>query len=303
MPAVFGANTGDDFKTDSTLSWSTVQAHLVFGWFYPTTLTAGKGYWGCTSASTHAEVAPATDEMRFVFQRATTDAVWDSSDADITVDNWWWIGMFTRTSGTVWMLPPYVWIGTPTTPPVLKTVASSTAGSGAASNSATALGFGNTGPSDANAFEGDIGHVGQIHHYNETDPLVNIFQVPSISSSALTAAEELFIYQRFVVPIWQGDIGRFQSGKMRQNIQDSAVSPCHLGDFVTLDAGGAVVDVRNFAPRRADGNPVGNGTLSGATNSTTNLKSPRTVLNPASIGHTASRSGSRMGARRSVWVR
>lgn len=305
MPAVFGAGVGDDFKPGDATSWSSGVATFVFGWFYPTTLTAGRGYWGCTSGTTHARVATATDEIDFVFNRTTTDAVWSSTDADITVNNWWHISAFFRSSGSAWMLPPNVWIGTPTSPPVAKTVTSSTAGSGSTSSSATALGFGNTGPSDSNAFEGDIGHVGQMHHFNESTPTLNFFLVDGVSSSALTTEETEHIYRTYVIPTWQGDIGRYQSGLMHNAPVTTSSSPCHLGTFTTLDAGGSVVDIRNLSSRAGSNPdlPPSNGTLSGATNSTTNLKSPRTVISPATIGRTASRCGSRMGARRVVWVR
>lgn len=304
MPAVFGANTGDDFKPGDAITLAAGGAQLVFGWFYPTTLTAGKGYWGHTSATHNAAVDAATDEIAFTFARTTTDALWSSTDADITVNNWWFIAMFCRGTGAAWMLPPALWVGTPTLPPTARTVTQTVAGSGTVQASGTALGFGNTGPSDANAFEGDIGHVGQIHVFNESDPLANVFQLNNVSSSALTTEESDFIYRTFVVPTWFGDIGTLQSGRMRQTFP-SATSSNQLATFSTLDAGGSVVDVRNLSSRAGSTPtlPASNGTLSGGTNSTTQISSPRRVLNPAAINCTASRCGSRMGARRAVWIR
>jgi hypothetical protein len=302
VPAVFGANTGDDFKPGNAMPWPTACAMFVFGWFYPTTLTAARGYWGCTAATTHAEVAAATDEISFVFNRVTTDAVYDTTDADITVNNWWFICMFSRGTGAAWMLPPNVWIGTPTEPPTARTLTASTVGAGSYSGSGTDLGFGNTGPSDANAFQGDIGHVGQFHQFNESDPLLNVFGLNGVSSSALTTSESDYIYREFVVPTWFGDIGRYQTGLMRSTFPSSS-SPAQLGTFATLDAGGSTVDLRNHSSRAGSTPelPPSGGTLSGATNSTTNIKSPRTVMNPAGIGRTAYRS--RTGGRRTVWVR
>lgn len=204
MAYTFGGATSDDV-TDGSLS-SNIGASLthvlVTGWFYPTTLTAGRGLW---SASTviGAEVAAATNEIVLRTDN-TTDGQWTTTGAGLTVDQWTFLAFLNSCNNSGPAAAWRVWSGTVEAPPVECSVAQDTApvGNFAGSNNFT---IGNKGTGTV-AFQGDIESVivGQHTSSFTVDKTQNV--LPIETAGTITQAEADMIYQRLVWPIWNGEI-------------------------------------------------------------------------------------------------
>lgn len=195
MAYTFGALNTDDVSIASHLN-SNGGGHCVFGWWYPTTLTAGNIYWGASSL-TKIAVGPTTSELRIHIDRATTDAVWDSSGAGIAVNNWYFIA--TVRSSNAGDQNMRLWIGTEANHPLEVSISASTAGAGAETASSTAS-VGNASTSATTAFIGDIEQVLDMRWANSVAaPLAN--ETPA----TITQAESDYFYQTCVVPYWLGD--------------------------------------------------------------------------------------------------
>lgn len=98
---------------------------FISGWWRPTTLTAGLRYF--SFGNTYLEVAPTVSQLRFNIDRATTDGVYTTTDAFISVNEWYFIvvGMFVNAT----TFGASVFLGDRNTPPLVLTVSTS-AGTG-----------------------------------------------------------------------------------------------------------------------------------------------------------------------------
>lgn len=202
MAYTFGGATTDDANTSLNLSWgSASRPFLITGWWYPTTLTAGRLYFG--SGGTHGmSVGPTTSELRLIMDRVTTDGVWDTTSAGIAIDTWRfiaWLGY--STSGDA---SHTVWIGTVETPPAEVSLTNSTAVSGGASGSSP-FAIGNQGVTGSLSFQGDIESVFFFNSSNTTSP-AGSQQFNFRSSGDATHAEtKEYTYARWVLPLWLGN--------------------------------------------------------------------------------------------------
>lgn len=197
MSYTFGGATGDDISSAST--GGTIVANntvnLVTGWWYPTTLTATKGYWAA-DAATGMRVDSTTSELSLASNR-TTDAVWTSSGAGIVINQWHFIALLlTTASGT----PAYrLWISNDGNLPTERTVSVTTAGSGTGTGSTTRC-IGNQSSAAGAAFQGDIGQVVYI-----SSNVVSAV-LPLAVLGTITQPEADRIFNTVVLPIFLGDI-------------------------------------------------------------------------------------------------
>lgn len=173
-------------------------AALFMGWWYPTTLTTGMGYW--SNGNVHAmECGPTTSELRIIADAATTDGVWDTTGAGITVDKWWFIAAFVILENTTVPGQVRVWVGDIDNRPVALSISNTQPRSGNYS-SAGSIYFGNVGTSASKAFEGDVGWL-QVLSVTSAS-IANIFTTGT--SGTCSATEEENIYSRLVEPWYLG---------------------------------------------------------------------------------------------------
>ena len=199
MAYTFGAATTDDLSGtgvvsiggNSTTTW-------VAGWFYPTTLTAGRCYFG-TGALNSIAVAPTTSELRLTHDRATTDSVFDTTGAGIVVNEWVFIAVLFQSGSAgadgTWT----VWVGRSDSPPAIVTNSLTTTGLGN-NSSTTAYCIGNQAAASSVAFQGDIGPF----MYVAQQGLAIDRPVPVAAAGGQTAAEILYIWEKWVIPFWLG---------------------------------------------------------------------------------------------------
>jgi hypothetical protein len=211
VPYTFGAGTGDDITWAILGSFSQGStAGLVCGWWYPTTLTATRGLWSLGNTF-GAEIDATTDELRLRTDN-TTDGQWTTAGVDLAVNNWKFIaflGTFNNTGpAAAWR----VWAGSVDSAPIECTVTSAVAPVGNfVVNGNFYMGNKGTG---ALAFQGAIGDV-SIHSTSAAGGVTaHPFSLATLG--AITNAEALFVYERFVLPIWAGN-GFRQSGALRRN--------------------------------------------------------------------------------------
>lgn len=197
MAYTFGAGTGDDINITAVGSMGGDNGSVfVAGWWYPTTLTATRGYWSAGNTF-GAEVDTTTSEIRLRTDN-TTDGQWVTSGAGITVDKWWFIAFLAALENTTVAGDWRVWVGDAETPPqiITPTVAVSRSGNYVGS---TAWTIGNKGTGTL-AFQGDIGWVTMALSSN-----VGVLNWSHIATSGVIAATEAeMVERRLVTPLWAG---------------------------------------------------------------------------------------------------
>lgn len=210
MPYTFGAGTGDDITWAFNGSFSgSGSAGLVCGWWYPTTLTATRGLWSAGNTF-GAEIDTTTDELRLRTDN-TTDGQWTTAGVDLAVNNWKFIaflGTFLNTGpSAAWR----VWAGSVDSAPVECSVTNAVAPVG---NFVVSGNFyiGNKGTGTL-AFQGDIGDLSILSTNAAGAVTTHPFSLATLG--AITNAEALFVYERFVLPIWAG-LGFANSGLLRR---------------------------------------------------------------------------------------
>lgn len=196
MAYTFGGSTTDDINWTSATALTASGSRLfVGGWFYPTTLTAGRAYWGDSNTS-RLRVGSTTSEIEWVCDR-TTDTVITTSGAGITTDKWWFIAAAVSGFNTGPVDEAYIWVGDADNPP--RSISTSlSAGSGNTPGNAS-FGIGNGGGSGSVSFQGDIDMIYAIQEAtNNADSLF-----ASISSGQFLTPQD-FILPRYVMPLWLG---------------------------------------------------------------------------------------------------
>lgn len=196
MAYTFGGATSDDISnmTLAVAAGGDNTAHLVFGWFHPTTLTAGLGFWSCGNTY-GSRIAAATDEIQMDTDN-TTDGMWETTDADITVDKWWFIAWLSCTENTTVVGQWRVWVGDINNAPTARTVVNTTARSGNYTGSQVFT-IGNRGTGTV-AFQG---HIGSIASLVNNTVAINTWSTIG-TSGVISAQEEDNVYRRFVLPAW-----------------------------------------------------------------------------------------------------
>jgi hypothetical protein len=171
---------------------------FVAGWWYPTTLTAGRAYWGA-GATIGAEVDTTTSEIRMRTDN-TTDGQWLTSGAAITTNKWWFLAFLAATENTTVAGAWRVWVGDEYSPPVLVTVTNPTVRSGSYT-AGTVLCVGNKSGGTL-SFQGDIYNM-----YASVTTAVGLLNGFGINTSgAIDAYGEAQTYREFVLPLWSRQI-------------------------------------------------------------------------------------------------
>lgn len=154
MSYTFGGATTDDATGTTASNYGADNTStLVCGWWYPTTLTATRGYWSAGNVF-GAEVDGTTSEIRMRTDN-TTDGQWLTSGAGITTDKWWFLAFLNASENTTVAGEWRVWVGDINTRPTEVTVTNPTVRSGNYTGTSTFY-LGNKGTGSL-AFQGDIG--------------------------------------------------------------------------------------------------------------------------------------------------
>jgi len=210
MAYTFGGTTGDDLTwTESASPWGATQrSGLICGWYYPTTLTAGKALWS-VGAVHRAVIAATTSEIDLWFDR-TTDTQWRTSGLGLATGQWHFIAMLNNSFNTGPVTNWKVWRSVGTDIPTPVTVSQIAAGSGNATSN-TIVTVGNIGATGTSAFEGDIG---RFDFFMGT--VANAF-LDNTNGSIGTEAERI-AFEQVVIPIWKGEMPTFlKSGTQSNN--------------------------------------------------------------------------------------
>lgn len=197
MAYTFGTANGDDINFGVQSSWiSTARSHLVMGWYRPTTLTAGRVYFG-NNNTVGLRVGATTSELEFVTDQVTTDGVLTTSGAGITTDKWWFIAVMFCSFNTGPTVDAAFWVGDAETAPVQVSRTLTTSPVGNASNNVS-VGIGNQGSVGNVAFQGDIAMW--VHTSDSSIGSSGLFQQTAngtLDNECLT-----FVERRFILPWW-----------------------------------------------------------------------------------------------------
>ncbi len=198
MAYTVGAGTGDDiaFSTGTTLGADN-RSCFVCGWWYPTTLTATRGYWSAGNTF-GAEVDTTTSELRLRTDN-TTDGQWTTTGANITTNKWWFLAFLNATENTGVLSPWRVWVGDVENPPVAVTVTNATAPAGNFTGSSACV-IGNKGTGTL-AFRGDVGWSVFI----ATDSASHLSVTGVNTTGVIDADVEYRAYQSLVLPFWSSN--------------------------------------------------------------------------------------------------
>lgn len=214
MSYTFGASDFDDISGTLAQIGASATACLVGGWYYPTTLTAGRGYWSAGNF-TGAEVAPTTSEIRIKSDNVTTDGVWDTSGAGVATNQWHFMmlmGSFLSTGPAVdWR----AWLGIGLDPPQEISLTQVTAPAGNCSGS-TSMICGSKGPSSALAFQGEVGQMWWLRCTTSTTAASRSL-IPSATGGVITAEEAQYVYETMVLPMWRNEYPERVFFRMQQN--------------------------------------------------------------------------------------
>lgn len=224
MAYTFGGGTGDDILCSlaNFMAPGSGQAFLITGWWRPTTLTAaaGRGLWSAGSGAHTATIDTTTSELRLKTDNATTDGEWTTSGVGLATDTWSFLAFLLSTLNGTPSAAWRVWAGTLGTPPVAVTVTNAVAPSGNFTGS-TQLYLGNVGTGTL-AFQGDIDAVSALVPNASASATLHPFGVAAFG--AVSAGEEQFIYNRFVLPAWHG----FPLGNTPASVVSGNVAPAEL---------------------------------------------------------------------------
>lgn len=228
MPYTFGGGTGDDinFGTGqgalaSNSTWA------VFGWYYPTTLTAGRTLFSAGSTANCAVIGATTSELELLTAYSTTPGKWTTSGLGLTTNTWTFIAVAISVHDTGPLMSCRVWAGSISTVPVEISVSQTTAPAGTATSSGTWY-IGNKG-TGVLAFQGDIDMM-DFGHGGGTG-INSTLLMPAANGSITQAEADLFL-ALYVIPIWTGDHAAIDRG--RGNI----AQPSTAKWFIDLSAGG-----------------------------------------------------------------
>lgn len=204
MPYTFGAAVGDDITwSGATTIGAVSRGTIVTGWWRPTTLTAGRGYWSAANAGFSCRVDTTTSDLRLVTGGATTPGEWTAASAGVVVDEWHFIAVFANL-GTTTLTAWRAWVGTPGTAPTELTITNAVAQVGNHTGS-TAFYVGNRGTGNF-AFQGDAANVTVLATSAGGGAASHPFGVATLGTT--TNNEAQYVYERFVCPAWEGDYGR-----------------------------------------------------------------------------------------------
>lgn len=198
MSYTFGGAATDDISVTSQVQFLTDNTvSFVAGWWYPTTLTATRAYWSAGDVA-GSVVGGTTSEISMITDNATTDGVWDTASAGITVNKWWFIAWLAATENTTVPGAWRVWVGDEHNEPVQQTPTNTVTRVGNYTGSTNRT-IGNLGTGSL-AFQGDIGWVVTLvqNAVSSNSPLW------VETSGAIATNEADLVRERWVLPIWRG---------------------------------------------------------------------------------------------------
>jgi hypothetical protein len=174
--------------------------NMFAGWFLPTTLTAGRGYGGTGSLGNNSlRVHTTTSEFHVNVDR-TTDDVWTSSGAGMVTGVWQFVAYVLSVS-SAGETDLALWRGTLDDRPVEVSMSRSV-GSGFVASSSTGV-AGNIGSTASAAFQGQAENIVYMRSALSAG-IENLFSLES--EAVITADERQFLLQRFILPIWAGEV-------------------------------------------------------------------------------------------------
>lgn len=194
MSYTFGGATSDKITATRVLTL-TNGCWLFSGWIKPTTLTAGRGFFGTgTTGTSFIAIGTTTSELKITL-RATVDAVFDTSGLGLVVNVWQHVSVLVSQIGAV-----RVWKGLVDSAPVEVTVTNTTVGSGTPQNS-TSLVLGNIGTTAIAAFQG---MMEQCVTVSQITPGPGA-PLPIASNGTIAQDEADVILANVVRPFWKGE--------------------------------------------------------------------------------------------------
>lgn len=248
MALTFGAATGDDITFATLSNLTDNRQQLMCGWFYPTTLTAGRKYWGA-STTIGAEVDTTTSEIRMRSVNATTNGQWLTSGAGVVTNKWQFIAWLAATENTTVAGAWRVFIGDNETPPTEVTVTNPTVRSGNYTGNANFT-IGNAGSTGTVAFQGDIESFSAVIANSASGPTAL-----SISTSGVISNDEAnHVRLNILTPLW---LGRPFNWRLMTAIINT---PWQIVHVPLTDASGLYYIVSDSAPVA-----IANATVNGAT--------------------------------------
>lgn len=251
MSIVFGAGNNNRWTTPLNSVFNQLDSGLlVTGWWYPTTLTAGRGYWAGTAAVT-VTIGATTSQLTMVTNCGTDGSY--TADAGIVVDKWQFIAIFFTRGDLVTEETFKVWVGDETTVPTAKTVTTNAVAAGAIT-SGTLFVLGNTTNTANLSFQGSISQVSLLSSAIAT---VASSQWGISTYGSVTADEEDFLLNRFVLPLYYGQVPRFINDAETANNEGSGLRTSVL--FSAFETNGLQL---RLSPYQAGGNVATNPTWS-----------------------------------------
>ena len=263
MAWTFGGGTGDDATLNITSSGA--NGTIIFGscWVYPTTLTATRAIWSIGNNWT-LRIDTTTSELRFISDN-TTDGEWTTTGANLATNTWTFLAWMANPTNTGPALALRIWAGTLDTRPVEVTVTNAVAPVGNFAG-ATSLTWGNRG-SGTVAFQGGIENAVYGSFNGTISDLVSPFAVAA--SGTITQTEADFVKDRYVLPIWQGNLYPYEKAFSGLPAGSSGLF------WYVLRMNRTAQSLMEFAFRTTAGNPVGGLTaLNGATASANRVPIP-----------------------------
>lgn len=217
MPLTFGAASSDvaqlSLVTNAGLTGS---AFLYTGWFYPTTLTAGRCLITPSGSNPSfqysTKVGTTTSTLQLSSNTGTTAGLWTATadstlfPSGITTNAWWFIaGLCSVITGptVAWRM----WIGNESISPTAMTITQTTAPAGVVGGGTLVFVGNDRSPaaSPTSAFQGDIGQITWISCTTGVNTLL-----PIAAAGTISVDEELLIQQTYVQPVWLGQaFGRY----------------------------------------------------------------------------------------------
>lgn len=201
MSLVFGALATDDASWSSSAAMNgTGQADIVANWYFPTTLTGGRGYWSA-GITTSLRVDPGTtSNLRIIADTTLSDGVWIASPAGIVVNKWQFIATLRTNNNTGPAGDVRCWVGDILTPPVEIPITLQTSPTGTFA-STIVFTQGNLGSGGSAAFQGRQGRVIRLVG-PAAEPPFNL-----AAAGAITQAEADNVLNRIIYKIWAGLVG------------------------------------------------------------------------------------------------
>ena len=197
MPFTIGAGTTDVIVPPSTTVGARPSGFWIMGWFYPTTLTAGRKLYSWGSLWAIQIDSTSTANLRFIADNNTTDDTKRTTDAAMSTNNWYFVAALNNCSSaatTQWS----VWFGDGLNPPTKRTLTNVATASG---NLLTGTGprIGNGQAGATVAFQGDMGWWA-FKNLNAS----STYPLDALDGATIAAEEDLF-EKSYVLPAWRGD--------------------------------------------------------------------------------------------------